>query len=52
MLTRRQFLKSLTCVPLLSICWRQQNDLSLDELEVLAETKGGKWIDIYLMRIN
>lgn len=51
MITRRQFLKSLALAPLLPLALKQQERLSLDELEVLAETKGGKWIDIYLMRI-
>lgn len=53
MINRRQFLKLLTTAPAIPFCWRHRNgELSIDELEVLAEERGGKWIDIYLRRIR
>ena len=50
-MNRRNFLKLLAAAPALSICWHQRNGLSIAEVEKLAEELGGKWIDVYLMRI-
>ncbi|NNE32102.1 MAG: hypothetical protein HKN40_07015 [Winogradskyella sp.] len=45
---RRTFLSAF----LVPFCWRQQDGVSIDELEVLAEEYGNKWLDLYLERVS
>lgn len=48
-MNRRDFLKSLALAPLLTVTVKES--LTVDELEVLAEEQGGKWLDLYLERV-
>jgi len=51
-MNRRNFLKLFLTTPLLMLRIKQSDELSIDELEVLAEEKGGRWLDRYLWRIK